>query len=261
MNINGFCMSQVFAQSIQYTDQAAHVAMQNLLPHLATENKTLIRSIRWYHHIGSTQDGFIEAVPRGFQLCIADHQSKGRGRVKPTGQKKWESSTQGIYLSLQWQTTQNAPFGILIALAICQMLEPYYQKLSIKWPNDLLHHHQKFGGILIESLQDGHLQTITAGIGINLTPQHYYHLPTPHPPHLLAKLIDSVIDAIHRPQPIADRWQQYDEFDDKTIQVTTPSSPYIGKNIGINEQGYLQIATHHKTITLEPSLTWKIQKS
>ncbi|MGI9527683.1 MAG: biotin--[acetyl-CoA-carboxylase] ligase [Weeksellaceae bacterium] len=101
------------------------------------------------------------------------------------------------YTGNQWQTdeNQNLTFSFLlsehlpfqkhlpilnmwIALSIIQVLTKWQIQAYIKWPNDIIIHHKKVGGILIQTkLAQNKIQYIVVGIGLNIYQTNFEGLP------------------------------------------------------------------------------------
>jgi BirA family biotin operon repressor/biotin-[acetyl-CoA-carboxylase] ligase len=104
-------------------------------------------------------------------VIAADTQSAGRGRHG----RAWVDQPGGSLLfSLGGQApvaaTGLAGLTLAVGVAVCTALERQgVAGTQLKWPNDLLFHHCKLGGILVETLnpQPGATDVII-GIGINI---------------------------------------------------------------------------------------------
>ncbi len=103
------------------------------------------------------------------QLCITETQTAGRGRRG----KSWQSPPGGVTFSLLRRFTcsgaQLACLSLVTACAVITALETLgVRGLSVKWPNDILHHNKKLCGLLIELCTVGKagVDTVT-GIGLN----------------------------------------------------------------------------------------------
>jgi BirA family biotin operon repressor/biotin-[acetyl-CoA-carboxylase] ligase len=103
-------------------------------------------------------------------VCIADRQSKGRGRrgrhwISPPGAN--------IYMSIAWHF--ELPTGKLGLLSLAQGVAVIRALTAggvhgawLKWPNDVLVRHNKIAGILIETSQlRANSCNVVIGIGVN----------------------------------------------------------------------------------------------
>jgi BirA family biotin operon repressor/biotin-[acetyl-CoA-carboxylase] ligase len=132
--------------------------------------------------VGSTNDLALEAAQAGARhgVWIADEQTAGRGR----GSHGWHSSAgDGLYLSALVSPPVPAQSALRMSLwtaiavqsAICSVAgfrAP--SEIDIRWPNDLILHGRKCGGILIETAAQPPppsgppmLRYAVIGIGIN----------------------------------------------------------------------------------------------
>ena len=106
-------------------------------------------------------------------LISAAHQTKGRGRLD----RSWVDEPDGALLFSLVLRPRIAPAhaGLLSLLAGASMAEAIRattgREATCKWPNDLLLHDAKVGGILLESeIADERLGHVVLGIGVNLDP-------------------------------------------------------------------------------------------
>jgi BirA family biotin operon repressor/biotin-[acetyl-CoA-carboxylase] ligase len=116
-------------------------------------------------------------LPEG-AVVISDQQFDGRGQRGNT----WESETgknltfslllKPVFLPISYQFDLNR----ITALAIADTLRFFLpnEKVSIKWPNDMLVNEKKIGGVLIEnSLRDNQIQHSIVGIGLNVNQESF----------------------------------------------------------------------------------------
>ena len=134
------------------------------------KNSNFEWNLSLYEEVESTNDYLIEfANPYEYCLCVAESQTKGRGR----NLKKWQSPKyENIYMSLSFSSNhelQNfSSFSLVSALAIHNVLMRQNIFTEIKWPNDIYLNEKKIGGILIETLAKGKENLIVVGIGLNV---------------------------------------------------------------------------------------------
>jgi BirA family biotin operon repressor/biotin-[acetyl-CoA-carboxylase] ligase len=127
-----------------------------------------------FHSVTSTNDLAMEkaqAEPCGRYHCLAEYQIAGRGRRG----RQWISPFGcNLYLSSSWRTQGGAGslagLSLAIGIGVLNALRQLGANgVQLKWPNDLLWHGSKLGGILVEV--SGDLMSdcaIATGIGINL---------------------------------------------------------------------------------------------
>ena len=100
---------------------------------------------------------------------IAVEQTAGRGQH----QRQWVSPAGNIHASWRWPMPEHKSdmtpnwkslMSLVAGFLFAQVMRKFDVPVQIKWPNDLLIHDRKFGGILIEIKADH----ILVGCGINL---------------------------------------------------------------------------------------------
>jgi BirA family biotin operon repressor/biotin-[acetyl-CoA-carboxylase] ligase len=105
--------------------------------------------------VTSTQD-VARPLPIG-SVVVAEHQTAGRGRLD----RRWESPP-GTALLVSFVLAPNPILSLAAGVAAAQACGG---EVRLKWPNDLLLHGAKVGGILVEAMA----AKAICGIGINLT--------------------------------------------------------------------------------------------
>lgn len=129
--------------------------------------------VHLFDSIDSTNDWSLAELRQGREpafVCIADHQSKGRGR---RGRHWLSPAGANIYLSLAWHF--ELPVSRLGVLSLAQGVAVIKAlgKIGIsdawlKWPNDILINDEKIAGVLIETcaVRAGSCNVVI-GIGLN----------------------------------------------------------------------------------------------
>lgn len=119
-----------------------------------------------------------EGGPDGL-VILAEHQSAGRGRFGRT----WQSPRGGsvlcsVVLRDETDRLKGGSVGLIAAVAACDAARTAADvPAEIRWPNDLMVHHRKVGGVLVESRPGSRTDRIfVVGIGINCL-QHAVHFP------------------------------------------------------------------------------------
>jgi BirA family transcriptional regulator, biotin operon repressor / biotin---[acetyl-CoA-carboxylase] ligase len=121
--------------------------------------------------VDSTQDEAARRIVRGEMpgVIFSRQQSQGRGRL----QRPWWTADGALCMSLVFDAYPNHPkpwlFGMTLACACAGVLH-----CQIQWPNDLVLHGKKLGGILTELVADpaGDKYAVV-GVGINLAGQDF----------------------------------------------------------------------------------------
>ena len=123
--------------------------------------------------VESTQDIAHALAERGAPhgtVVLADAQRSGRGRMG----RSWTSAPgQGVWCTLVLRPTDLRAVDVLsirLGLFIAEALDHLSgEPLRLKWPNDLLRHGRKIGGILAEARWSGAaLSWIAVGVGLNV---------------------------------------------------------------------------------------------
>ncbi|MGC6429977.1 MAG: biotin--[acetyl-CoA-carboxylase] ligase [Jejuia sp.] len=120
-------------------------------------------------------------VVEDFTVVTAKHQTNGRGQRGST----WMSEpSKNLMFSVFIDVSSmklDFPFylSMATALAIRKSLYSFLiPQLHIKWPNDILSHHKKICGVLIENvIKQGEVSASIIGIGINVNQTDFEDLP------------------------------------------------------------------------------------
>jgi BirA family transcriptional regulator, biotin operon repressor / biotin---[acetyl-CoA-carboxylase] ligase len=193
-------------------------------------------------------------------VMLADVQSSGRGQH----QKKWVSEP-GRNLTftiafLQGSADRATLLTLSVAYAILEVIEHHTrEKVSLKWPNDILINSRKTAGILTECIFLGSkLERILIGIGLNVgqkefsgdmaanacSLEHYSDKPVMRE-KLLAELLQSIeyrygqwhkgSDELHK--LISRRMEGFGEWVRMSLDGVLAKGRY--KFLGVNEKGEL----------------------
>ncbi len=140
---------------------------------------------QYFQSVGSTNHLALEAAQAGAphgSIWIADEQTAGRGR----GGHQWHSTAgDGLYVSILMRPQVLLTQGLWLSLATGLAVQSAIASITslspdIRWPNDLLLHGKKCGGILVETSafapQTGtpaKLRYAVIGIGINVNHENF----------------------------------------------------------------------------------------
>jgi BirA family biotin operon repressor/biotin-[acetyl-CoA-carboxylase] ligase len=136
--------------------------------------KFIGRKNHYFETVSSTNDIAVQLAMKGYPegaVIIAESQTKGKGRL---GRSWFSPKYKGIYLSLVLRPKilpNQAPLLTLMsAVSICEAIKATTDlSCQIKWPNDILFHHKKLGGILTELNAETDLSRfVVIGIGLNV---------------------------------------------------------------------------------------------
>ena len=135
--------------------------------------------------IDSTNDYLKDLVRKmnveNYTIVTAEHQTNGKGQRGST----WASEKgKNLIMSMLVRDFINSgtamfDLNIVVSLAVLHVLNSLdIPKLSIKWPNDIMSHDKKIGGILIENSfkSDNSVDSIV-GIGLNVNQLEFENLP------------------------------------------------------------------------------------
>ncbi len=225
-------------------------APEILLQHLTDSTNTQL--------LKRLQDGV--PVHKG-QVIVAEAQSAGRGR---RGNGWYSPFGSNLYFSMYWQLEQGiqAAMGLslVVGIAVARLLESRYQcALKLKWPNDLYINHKKLGGVLIELTGQTHADCdVVIGIGLNIQMPPTGETKIDQP---FTDLVQETGIEVDRNQLVAEMQQQLiqtlqhfeqngftdfvaefnqrNEFDELTVQLSGGSAPQMGVCKGVDHQGGL----------------------
>lgn len=208
-------------------------------------------------------------LPGRFRVALADYQTAGRGRLDRT----WQSPpSSGLCLSLAYtfhQVPDQLPsLTLALGIGVVEALQRLgIDRLSLKWPNDIIARGGKLGGILAEvqkSSDNG--VTVVAGIGLNVDlPDSMQTLDDPAPAHRIVDLkactstppsreklsvavIESLFDCMVRFEsdgfdPFEPDWKKYDWLSGKQVIINMPDGLLSGVADGVDNDGALILQT------------------
>ncbi len=226
-----------------------------------------LKRVEWREETTSTNLLAKEALQQEDELplpClwVANRQTEGRGR----GENRWWSPEGCLMFSLAW----SEPFGLpqeRIPNWPGRWLEPiesdravYGGRMPDQVANDLYLQHQKIAGILVESC--GRNRWII-GVGLNVqvatqsaateelrqraTSLHYWCHRIPSREQVLIEVIDSIRNELERwpshPDYLPQEWFQRCYLTDKRVRIDSPAGALVGRCLGIDTFGRLQIET------------------
>lgn len=125
--------------------------------------------VRVVQRCGSTNSVLLAERSRRPLLLAAEEQTAGRGRRG----RRWHSApgvdvTFSLALCLARPPRELAALSLVAGVATASALRALgVAQASLKWPNDLMVHGAKLGGILVETRSDGRATRAVIGIGIN----------------------------------------------------------------------------------------------
>lgn len=138
------------------------------------KTKSFGKKLLYFDSLGSTMDMATQLALKGVKegtVVLAETQTKGRGRLG----RAWHSPKyKGLYFSLilrpKISLDRASIITLLAGVSICEAIkEVLGLELQIKWPNDILMHNKKLGGILTEvKAEVDEVNFIIIGVGLNI---------------------------------------------------------------------------------------------
>ena len=198
-----------------------------------------------------------------WRVCIAEHQSAGRGRRGRTWESPFGAS---LYFSMLWKIEGGLAamegLSLAVGLTVLKTLESLgVSGLSLKWPNDVLANGQKLSGVLLEISGDptGDCEVII-GIGVNLALglEHRKKIGQPvtdvravagknvSKNKLAGLLIGNLVDMLGTFQkfgfsPFHKQWSEHDAFAGRPVALHAGVNMITGLASGVNESGAVLI--------------------
>jgi BirA family biotin operon repressor/biotin-[acetyl-CoA-carboxylase] ligase len=237
---------------------------------LSAQSRACIRDLHVAPVIDSTNSWLLRQLNAGAVMpgsaCLAEQQTQGKGRRG----RQWISPfARNLYCSLCWEFEQGigALEGLSLAVGVAAVtaLERLgLAGLALKWPNDLLWHDRKLGGVLLEvSGEASGVCQVVIGIGLNI------QMPAPAaaaidqpwvdlaevaggtaqvPPRsrVAGVLLDELVAMLCLFQdqgfaPFLEPWEALNAHAGQEIAVITPAKRISGRMLGINQQGALRL--------------------
>ncbi|SDK43563.1 BirA family transcriptional regulator, biotin operon repressor / biotin-[acetyl-CoA-carboxylase] ligase [Ferrimonas sediminum] len=193
--------------------------------------------------------------------CLAERQTQGRGRRG----RQWVSPYAGsLYLSMYWRlehgVAQSAGMSLAVGVLLVEALESLgIVGVGLKWPNDLYVGQNKLAGILVEMRgQFGEPADMVLGCGMNVSlgaqaaadidrawtdlaslcgdDVDRNQLASAVIAHLRAGLRQFEEEGL---QGFLSRWQKYDLFWNRDVNIHLGERVISGRAAGIDEQGAL----------------------
>jgi BirA family biotin operon repressor/biotin-[acetyl-CoA-carboxylase] ligase len=138
------------------------------------DTRWLGRELRVLDETTSTSSDALAAARAGAAhglVIIADRQTAGRGQKgrvwhSPPG----DSIHMSVVVRLDVPPARVPPVTLAAGVAVCDAVNAFGARASLKWPNDVLaHDHRKLAGILTESTtRGGKLEAVIIGLGVNV---------------------------------------------------------------------------------------------
>ncbi|MDP0561348.1 MAG: bifunctional biotin--[acetyl-CoA-carboxylase] ligase/biotin operon repressor BirA [Candidatus Endonucleobacter sp. (ex Gigantidas childressi)] len=212
-----------------------------------------------------------KASDKKMQFCMAEHQTRGRGRRG----RSWVTPFGGsVCVSVLWKMCDGIAslegLSLAIGVAVLKALESCGARgLNLKWPNDVLWEGKKLSGILLEVCGDpvGECE-VTIGVGVNIRLSDDQFGVINQPATDLQQVCgmsvsrnyvgSALISAIYRVLEcykshgfvfFQEQWNHYDAYFGKRVMLGTSSKQIHGRSLGVNERGGLILKTENGNMT------------
>jgi BirA family biotin operon repressor/biotin-[acetyl-CoA-carboxylase] ligase len=196
-----------------------------------------------------------EAGEPEWTLVAAGHQTEGRGRLGRTWTDVPDAAL--LFSFVLRPDLPPARTGLLSLLAGATMADAIRatgRRVTCKWPNDLLLHGAKVGGILLESsVTDGVVRHVVVGVGVNLEPPDDQPGATGIGPAVLRDLLQAFLTRFARvytaadiafPQRVRNAWLPLSATIGQVVQAATVGGREVtGRAVGIDDFGSLLLST------------------
>lgn len=224
------------------------------------------RNIRYYEEIDSTNEELhrlaLDGAGHG-TVVSAKRQTAGKGRRG----RKWEATeADNIYMSVLLRpklATEKAPMLTLVmAQSVALILEKYgFERVQIKWPNDLILSGKKVCGILTEMhLREMEIDHVIVGVGINVNQKNFPEelvdkatsllLECGKPikkENMISEITDTFLKLYEKFAKIGDLSFLQEAYNqrlvnrEKEVRVLEPEHAYTAYALGINPLGELLV--------------------
>lgn len=199
------------------------------------------------------------------QVCVAEYMTSGRGR---RGRSWHTGAFQNIMLSIAWKFDGGRRYfpglSLVIAVVVVRCLQQMFEmEFQVKWPNDILWHGRKIGGILVEIRES----TAVIGLGLNCHLSDEARLTVGQPVAALAeisgvnpnrtKLTGALIIALDAGLgryaksglgAFGDDWMRFHAHTGKRVRADEGDA-VTGTITGIDDEGALLIRTPNGNLT------------
>lgn len=244
-----------------------------ILRELGDAVRARVDRIDAFDEIGSTNTWLLDQpapAPGRIRAAIAAHQTSGRGQQG----RSWLSPPSGS-LALSLACTFARLPGSFSCLTLAggtavagRLLRLGAEGVALKWPNDVMLHDRKLGGILTETRGGG--RAVVTGVGLNVdVPNAVRYGPAakwksgiadlaesleklPSRPALAAAVIEALVDAYIRFEgegfaAFEAAWRELDWLAGKPVTVAVPHGEVSGIAEGVDADGALLVSVNGRT--------------
>ena len=197
------------------------------------------------------------------ELCTAEIQAAGRGRQG----RRWVSGLgQSLVLSVSWRFSTGSDelsgLSLAVGVALVEALAAGgFERVMLKWPNDLVIEDRKLAGILVEaSHSSSGSAACVVGVGFNLhlVPSDSDRIDQPWTDFarefgrvparnaLASQAAGAILDACETYRdrglhPFAPRWRERDALRGRPVRVLSRGASIEGTACGIDSDGALLV--------------------
>lgn len=220
--------------------------------------------VRVFDSIDSTNSWVLHQAitPGAGLLCVAEQQTKGRGRRG----NQWQSAPgENIMMSLGWcfAAWPEAITGLslTVGMVAAEHLNARYDlDVKVKWPNDLLVGEEKLAGILIElSGQPDGVCQVVIGLGLNVHQPDWSRDQKDYRwcdlnqfgikvdrNELIGDIVRELVLALKGFEqngfaPLVSTWPQLSSYQGRKINVFSDALEVTGEMAGVDEFGALLV--------------------
>lgn len=201
------------------------------------------------------------------RVCFAELQTRGRGRRGRT----WLSPF-ARHLAMSTGVRLNRPMhevgglSLVVGLAVLDCLEQLgVEGIALKWPNDILLHGRKLGGVLIELLGGTSAVEAVIGVGLNVDiPAAVRDVIDQSVTDLVAAgyrisrnrlastLVSTLVDYVKEFEqtgfaPMRELFDQHHLFHHRICEIGQGDTVVIGRVVGVTEVGEILLETDSGT--------------
>ncbi len=192
-------------------------------------------------------------------IFITEHQTQGRGQhgkswLTPLGQSVALSLAYTFEFSLTHLSGLNIAIGVAVMHAIKRFSQ---QRISLKWPNDIIGEFGKIAGILIEAQGSKNRCKAYIGIGINWNVAQSL-LDSINQPSMnaeiasinrgqfivcLLKELETVIQDFksNKLTNLISQWNEFDFLKNHQVEVIEPTNSYKATYLNVDNDGLLRV--------------------
>lgn len=268
----GYEISSVRNKGYLIRQETTELVESSIRQHLPPD--TLFERVKIFDTIDSTNAEAKRLWQSGLKppaLILAREQTSGRGR---RGRAWLSPKDDGIFMSFllapDIEPIHASMLTLVAGLAVAQAIEALVgMTTEIKWPNDLVAHQKKLGGILTEmSAEMDYIHHVVVGIGINVNQVTF----DPSIVAMATSIRANCGQVVSRPalvckvaetfEPLYRQFLLYKDLSfmvdaynqrcvnvGRDLKVLTRSGQTIGEGLGITDKGGLQIQLKDGTIT------------